>query len=66
MGPSLADLGQNWTPGALAEFIKDPTERAENDERLSKLARKFPTRMAPNRTLSALERQKIAEWLLAR
>ena len=66
MGPPLEGLNEHWTPETLADYIYDPGPFVEADERLAKLARKFPTQMAPKKTLGKAERLKIANWLLSR
>lgn len=66
MGPPLEDLNENWSRDTLQEFIRDPTVLTESDQRLSRLAEKFPTAMAPQSTLSRDQRLEIADWLLSR
>lgn len=65
-GPPLVNLGEHWSEETLSEFIRDPAQVVENDQRLSELSRKFPTPMAPQKTLSEAQRLEIAAWLLAR
>jgi mono/diheme cytochrome c family protein len=65
LGPPLGGIEEHWSAPSLAEFLADPESWRARDARLAEQARALGSVMEPYANLSAQERLRLAEWLLA-
>ena len=63
--PQLRDLDSDWTKEQLVEYLRNPAQYAETDERLKKQAEQYPTMMPNYNYISDDDLAKLAEYLLA-